>query len=163
MTGGTIETRGGVIIPLNILESRFGCMKKRIVLVLCTCGVAVLATLGLIYHHLYWHPVQHVGAWRSANVSYPSITFQPYNGLGLRTPALLREQSETFNQGVGAFAHEMTSKYDDDLTLEYALEYDDQGTDVIFTGQGRQVDGTVVDISKRLHFDLVIREDAKWN
>lgn len=137
-------------------------MKKKVVGALCAGSLAVLTVLGAICY-LYWHPLQHIGAWSSANVSYPSITFQPYNGLGLHTPVLLAEQSEAFNQGAGAFVHEMASKYHDNLTLDFTLEYDDTGTDVIFSGQGKEMDGTVVDIYECLHFDIVIRKDAKWH
>ncbi len=137
-------------------------MRKKVVIGLCVCGL-LLAGLGGAWGYLYYHPRQYVGSWDGGNVRYPVVTFQPYNGLGIRTPAALAEQSAAFNDGVGAFAHEMVAAYQDDLTLDYTLERGDQGTDVLFTGRGTAADGTVEDISQRLHFDLVIRGDAKWH
>ena len=138
-------------------------MKKKVLITVGYYWTLMLILLGLAWGWLYWHPMQRVGAWTSGHVRYPNITFQPYNGLGLHTPPSLFAQSETFNDATGAFAHEMVQTYGDSLSLDYTLEHDKNGTDVIFTGQGTGADGTVVDIEERMHFDIVIRKDAKWH
>ena len=138
-------------------------MKKKVLITVGYYWTLMLVLLGVAWGWLYWHPIQRVDTWTSAHVRYPSIMFAPYNGLGLHTPPSLARQSSEFNQTVGDFAHGMVQTYGDSLTLDYTLEHDKNGTDVIFTGQGTEEDGTIVDIEERMHFDIVIRKDAKWH
>lgn len=127
------------------------------------CCAVVLAVLGAGWSYLYWHPEQRVSTHRSAGVSYPQITFHPYNRLGLRTPPKLALQSTLFNDTVWAFEHTMWNRYGGDFTLDYRLERGKDGTNVIFTGQGTRKDGTAEPIEESLFFDIVIRADAKWS
>ncbi len=138
-------------------------MKKRVIIGVCLC-IAILAAAGVAWRqYAYWHPRQNIHTIYSYHVEYPEIVYQPYKGPGFDIPPVLWEQMTEFNQDVGAFALDMRLKYGDSLELGYELDYGKHGTTVIFNGQGTQADGTVTDIHKELHFDIVIREDAKWN
>lgn len=138
--------------------------KKRIILALCL-GIAALVIISAVWgYYAYWHPRQDILTFRSANVSYPGIMFNSYEGCGLfEIPPVLWGQMEDFNEQVGAFVHGTRLEYGDSLILDYKLEHDENGTDVLFSGQGTKADGTVDVISKGIHFDIVIRKDAHWN
>lgn len=138
--------------------------KKRIILILCL-SLAILVILGAVWvHYAYWHPRQDILTFRSTNVSYPGIMFNSYEGCGLfEIPPVLWDQMEDFNERVGAFVHETELEYGDSLVLDYRLEHDESGTDVLFNGQGTKEDGTVAEVNESLHFDIVIRKDAHWN
>lgn len=138
--------------------------KKRIVLILCfilTAAVIIVSAWGL---YAYWHPRQDILTFRAGNVSYPGIMFNSYEGCGLfKIPPMQWEQMEDFNEQVQTFVHELRLEYGKSLELDYNLEYDKNGTDVIFSGQGTKAAGTINAISRRMHFDIVIRKDAHWN
>lgn len=90
--------------------------------------------------------------------------FNSYKGLGLfDIPPSLWKQMENFNEQVETFVHELKLEYGKSLVLDYELEHDEGGTDVIFSGRGTKADGTVNAINRRMHFDIVIRKDANWN
>lgn len=134
-------------------------MKKRIFIGVCLC-VALLAAAGAAWRqYVYWHPMQGIHTVYSTNVRYPEIVYQHYKDI----PPVLWEQMKEFNQEVGSFVLDAQLTYGDSLELNYKLEYDKNGTDVIFDGRGTQADGTVIDLHQELHFDIVIRKDAKWN